>query len=220
MSTSNARDAVLGAVRSALAANPTDSSFSLPAIEARTLGVDRAGLVHRFTQELEAVGGVVHHVEAVDDAARVFASILQSGKVQTLAVSNDPLANALSKRTIATHEVIGPDASRDAIGIAEAGLTGGRFAIAEHGTVVMCPKDDHGRLIALLPQHHIAVLFVSQLLGTLAECLTHLALGEVPATTTFVSGPSRTADIEQTLVVGIHGPAQFTTILIDEETVS
>ena len=96
------------------------------------------------------------------------------------------------------------------------GLTGVRLAIAEHGTLMLAPEDDHGRLAALLPPHHVAVVRESELVGTLAEAIDHLGSEPQPATITFVSGPSRTADIEQTLVIGIHGPALLDILLIED----
>ncbi len=170
----------------------------------------------RASEEVEAVAGRVHRVPDLDAAARAFSGLIDAGRIDRLAVSRDPMARAVSARVVGRHEVIDPEGQRDRIAEADMGLTGARLGIAEHGTLMLLPEEDHGRLAALLPPHHVAILGVSDLVGTLAEALETLEIEAQPATVTFVSGPSRTADIEQTLVSGIHGPAHLDILLVEE----
>ena len=84
--------------------------------------------------------------------------------------------------------------------------------------LVLAAEDDRSRFAALLPPHHVAILSERRILGTLAEALAKLGEGPLPADVTFVSGPSRTADIEQILVIGIHGPTRLDILLVADET--
>jgi L-lactate dehydrogenase complex protein LldG len=109
-------------------------------------------------------------------------------------------------------EVVGPDAPRAELLAAELGVTRAQWGIAETGTLVLESARERHRLVSLLPPVHVALLRAGALLGTLGEALaaTRGSTG-APAsrTITFVTGPSRTADIELTLVVGVHGPREL-----------
>ena len=209
----NDRRWILDRVHSAIA--DVDRENGLPDLSREGIDGGIDALVHRFIEEVEAVSGVVHHVPNIDAAARELETLIRSNQITSLAVSRDPLARAISSRVIGQHEVLDPEDNQDAIAEADMGLTGARLGISEHGTLMLAPEDDHGRLAALLPPHHVAILATSDLVGTLSEALARLG-EEIPPTITFVSGPSRTADIEQTLVIGIHGPARVDIILVDD----
>lgn len=213
----NDRKAILDAVYKALESTEgSKKELALPDLSRPGLVGTHEDLVGRFIEEVEAVSGRVHRLANIDSAARQLESLIRAEKTESLAVSRHPLARAVSSRVLGRHLVIDPEDNRDAIADADMGLTGVRLAIAEHGTLMLAPEDDHGRLAALLPPHHVAVMAESELVGTLAEAIEHLESGPQPATITFVSGPSRTADIEQTLVIGIHGPAILDILLIED----
>ncbi len=95
------------------------------------------------------------------------------------------------------------------------GLTGGFCAIAETGTALLLSGPDHAKVTALLPETHVCVVRQSRLLGTMEEAfaLVRRERGLLPRSTFFVSGPSRTADIELTLVIGAHGPYRVHVII-------
>ena len=213
------RDDILSTIRRNLAAAGDPYEESLPDISRSRLDGDREVLVRRLVEECEAVSTVVHLVHDLAHAARVLEELLNSRNISRLAVSQDPLARELSSRVLGNHEVIDSHADLAEIERTDMGLTGARMAIAEHGTFVLVPDDDHCRLVSLLPPQHVIALPLNRLLGTLAEALEQLSEGgpmEIPSNVTFVSGPSRTADIEQTLVTGIHGPAQLDILLVED----
>jgi L-lactate dehydrogenase complex protein LldG len=92
-----------------------------------------------------------------------------------------------------------------------------QWGIAETGTLVLESAREQHRLASLLPALHVVVLPCSRLLGTLAEAFVRLQPNGAPSsrTITFISGPSRTADIELELVVGVHGPKLLHVLLVD-----
>jgi L-lactate dehydrogenase complex protein LldG len=93
-------------------------------------------------------------------------------------------------------------------------LTGCAVAIAETGSVVLQNATAQGpRKLSLVPDYHICIVFADQVVETVPEAFGHLrATGNLP--TTFISGPSATADIEMTRIKGVHGPRFFDVILV------
>jgi L-lactate utilization protein LutC len=98
----------------------------------------------------------------------------------------------------------------------EVGITYAQAGIAETGTLVLDSAVEQNRLISLVPPVHIAMLDVSRIYQTLGETLAMLQSGdELSPAITFITGPSRTADIELTLTVGVHGPQELYVIVIE-----
>lgn len=105
---------------------------------------------------------------------------------------------------------------RPARGDDRTGITGSFCAIAETGTVLLLSSPGTPKATALLPETHICLVRGSRLVDTMEEAfaLMRNEVGEPPRATFFVSGPSRTADIEQTIVIGAHGPYRVHVILV------
>ncbi len=96
------------------------------------------------------------------------------------------------------------------------GITGAFCAIAETGTLTLLSGHDTPASVSLLPETHIAVVAASRIVPGMEEAWTLVrALGEAPPrAVNFISGPSRTGDIEQTIVLGAHGPYQVHVIVV------
>ena len=109
-------------------------------------------------------------------------------------------------------------AERAANGDDLVGITGVFCAVAETGTLVVLSGPDTPAASSLLPETHIAVVPVSRIVPGMEEAfaLIRAECGELPRAVNFISGPSRTGDIEQTLVLGAHGPYRVHIILLDE----
>ncbi|EME70361.1 hypothetical protein H261_08563 [Paramagnetospirillum caucaseum] len=102
---------------------------------------------------------------------------------------------------------------------ADAGLTTARGGIAQTGSLVLWPTSDEPRLMSLLPPIHIALVEESSLTDSLAETIRVQGwAGGMPTNAVLVSGPSKTADIEQTLAYGVHGPKELIVLLIGSES--
>jgi len=95
------------------------------------------------------------------------------------------------------------------------GITGAFCAIAETGTLMMCSGRDTPATASLLPETHIAVVSCSRILAGMEDAwdLLRREIGGMPRAVNFVSGPSRTADIEQTVTLGAHGPYRVHVLL-------
>jgi L-lactate dehydrogenase complex protein LldG len=97
-----------------------------------------------------------------------------------------------------------------------AGITETLGGIAATGTLILWTDADRPRTLSLVPPVHIAVLDVNQLYDTMREAmLAQKWANAMPTNLVFVSGPSKTADIEQTLAYGVHGPKRLLVVLTD-----
>jgi len=151
-------------------------------------------------------------------------------RVASMAAVPVAVARYLGEHSLPAHVVVWPElASLDWCGAgvtAEArsaegrdlvGVTGSFCAIAETGTLLLLSGPSTPPSTSLLPESHIAIVACSRIVGTMEDAwaLARAELGELPRTANFVSGPSRTADIEQTLVLGAHGPYRVHVVLFD-----
>lgn len=100
----------------------------------------------------------------------------------------------------------------------DASITGCEFLVARTGTIVMSAAQQSGRTVSVYAPAHICIAYVNQLVYDIKEALQLIKekyVGNIPSLITFASGPSRTADIEKTLVVGVHGPKEVYLFLVD-----
>lgn len=95
------------------------------------------------------------------------------------------------------------------------GITSADFALADTGTLVMLSSIEEARLVSLLPPIHVAVVPREKLLSGLDELFDRIPKpADVSSSMVLITGPSRTADIEQILVRGVHGPGELHVVLL------
>jgi L-lactate dehydrogenase complex protein LldG len=102
---------------------------------------------------------------------------------------------------------------------AEVGITLCESLIARNGSVLMSNGQQSGRRLSIYPHVHIVLAYTSQLVLDIKDGLNHLKdkyKDHLPSCITLTTGPSRTADIEKTLVLGAHGPKEFYVFLLDD----
>jgi L-lactate utilization protein LutC len=104
---------------------------------------------------------------------------------------------------------------RDACASADVGITSADYALADTGSLVMIASPEDARLVSLLPPVHIAVLRRERILTGIDELFTVVPNpAEVSSSMVIITGPSRTADIEQILVKGVHGPGMVHAVIV------
>ncbi|RYY31245.1 MAG: lactate utilization protein B/C [Chitinophagaceae bacterium] len=104
----------------------------------------------------------------------------------------------------------------------DAAVTSCEFLVARTGSIVLSSAQQSGRTVSVYAPVHICIATTDQLVYEVREGLVKMKekyAGNLPSMFTFASGPSRTADIEKTLVVGVHGPKEVFVILIDQPAV-
>ena len=190
--------------------------------------------LERFRAEFERVGGVFHRVPTAADVPPALERICRErGARRLVAWPADALgvaiAPALGAAGIAVESMphaVPPEAERlrirSVIADADVGVTGADLAVAETGTLVLIAAAGRPRSTSLLPPCHVAVFDPTVLLESLEQVgLALEAWHEAPAPAergaviNFITGPSRTADIELTLTRGVHGPKEIHAVFVD-----
>ncbi len=177
----------------------------------------RGWVVHRAARVEDAVGYVCQLAEKMD-ARRVVRSVQE-------VFEDVPLDDALSSLGATVQVMALGEESAGSFNPADAdlGVTGVDYAIAETGTAVILPRRGVSRVTSLLPPVHVALVKPSQTLEGLDDLyllrrLAYLRDGaNAGSYMNFITGPSRTADIEQTLVIGAHGPRETHLVILDWE---
>ena len=98
-------------------------------------------------------------------------------------------------------------------------ITGCEALVARTGSIVMSTAQASGRTVSVYAPVHICIAFTKQLVYDVSDALKIVKnkyTDNLPSLITFATGPSRTADIEKTLVVGVHGPKEVFCFLVDE----
>ena len=192
MNTGDARAEILRSIRAHLAKSAPYDGRETP-IETKSVFQPVVGsVVQLFKQSLEAVDGhciIANGQTEVDDAI----TRITQGKRIVYSGSVVPASDLFEF---------------------EVGITYAQAGIAETGTLVLDSSVERNRLVSLVPPVHIAILEASRIYATLEETLAVLRSGqEVSPAITFITGPSRTADIELTLTIGVHGPQELYVIV-------
>ncbi|TRZ44721.1 hypothetical protein D4S03_11825, partial [bacterium] len=160
-------------------------------------------LITQFTAELTALGGKVYQVTEKDLPGRL-TEFLKSKNIDRVLVDESGAQYGIDISTIRE-----PDPT------VRAGVTGALCGIAETGSLVLVSGAGQTLTASLLPEIHVAVLKTSRLVLTLAEALRRPEVRTALAGV-IVTGPSRTADIEMTLTIGVHGPGELHVFLVDD----
>jgi L-lactate dehydrogenase complex protein LldG len=112
---------------------------------------------------------------------------------------------------------VGAGYDPDALEACDAGLTECETLVAQTGSVMVSALSSGGRALSVLPHHHVVVARREQMVSDLAESYARVEKrypGGLPSFLSFISGPSRTGDIERILVLGAHGPKKLTVLLL------
>ena len=192
----------------------------------------------KFEMEWEKVAGIAYRVSRMEELESVLQKILVPAETSTIALSRNPIIKQLGIADwLMAHKKVaaswpnfagiastGPSLAdfNKASFAAGAGITGVDWVLAESGTLVLSSVTEGAQVASLAPPIHIALYRRSQLVGSLDEVLAKLAISSSPDRPTpgravvFITGTSRTADIEQILVRGVHGPREVYAILVED----
>lgn len=214
---SAARDRILGKVRAALGRSgplPVERVEALRAYIAQhppgPRPIAQWDLVARFRERALTLSTTVDEVETMASVPAAVARYLQAQGLPVSAVVWPGLAQLDWRAAGITTE------ARKATGDDLVGITGADCALAETGTLLLLSGEATPASTSLLPETHIAILPADRIVKGMEDAFALLRAerGRLPRSTNFVSGPSRTADIEQTLVLGAHGPYRVHVVLV------
>jgi L-lactate dehydrogenase complex protein LldG len=237
------REEMLNAIRNALKkqGDPglAGSGGGLPAsLENVMPPIPVEGLMDRFEAELQALGCKSYRASSPTELESLIRSIIESAQAGAVVLSGNPLlvqlriAESLQRWGKKVKVWQNPMAAefqepeglrfREDCFQADIGITGADYALAESGSFVLTSSTEGSQLASLAPPVHLVLYRRSQIRASLDEVLLNLPVSRgrdrpSPArSVVFVTGPSRTADIEQILVRGVHGPGEVHAILVEE----
>lgn len=155
----------------------------------------------------------------MDEAAAQLLKIAKEDSWKTLGLHHGELTSSLASRLPSDLGRLFVDDGYDknALEAADAGLTECELLVAQTGSVCVTGPSSGGRVLSVLPPHHIVIARRSQLVTDLTEAYASLAAkyrDAYPSMISFITGPSRTGDIERILVLGAHGPKRLTILLL------
>ena len=164
--------------------------------------------VHRFAKKSEAVDFITGFLrkEGVQDAPGCYAAWADSEIL--VGVDTKKIAGQIPGLTF---EVERDRASGTRIGISQAD-----FGLANTGTLVQDSTKVEQRLVSTLPEIHVAILYTGTILQDLPALFSRIRPPK-SSYLAFITGPSRTADIERVLTIGVHGPERLVIVCVDEQ---
>ena len=207
-----AREEILGRLKRA--AHEEDHP---PAWQSRRNFGDLAG---RFADSLTAVKGEVIRAKNLDEAWAELDKLLGQFQAHKVVANDEPPLSEIDlpgRWPMPEWHIVGRSQGdlREFCALADVGLSGASAALAETGSIVIESGAGRSRMATLLPPVHIALVATSLLTADIFTWVASRPRSSMPAGLTLVSGPSKTADIEQTLAIGVHGPKRLIVLLYD-----
>jgi L-lactate dehydrogenase complex protein LldG len=233
----SARDQILGDIRKAVRGGTPLATDGVARLEARLRnhpagviprrsgGRDRRGLLALFEEQATMVMTTVARVKSLDDVPAAVAGYLSSQNLPAeVTMAPDALLDAApwAQRPLLKLKR-GKPLPTDQVGLSVAFA-----AIAETGTLMLLSGADSPSTLNFLPDTHVVVLPASRVVGPMEAAWQRLrearggALSptSIPRTVNFITGPSRTADIEQKIEMGAHGPRRQHIVIVEDESVA
>jgi L-lactate dehydrogenase complex protein LldG len=213
-----ARERLLAAIRKRQGKPDAPQAAEIAAVRsyidahARSAGPrDSWELYERFRERALSLASTLDTASSIDEVPRRVAAYLRERDLPLHAVCWPPLQPLAWEPNGLTVE------ARAARGEDLVGITGVFCAISETGTLVTLSGPDTSPSVSLLPETHIAILERRRIVRSMEDAwaLLRKEHGAMPRAVSFISGPSRTADIEQTVTLGAHGPYRVHILVVD-----
>jgi len=209
MEESTSREKVLKKVRHALIYK-TDNPFPKVDFDSPVYKpmIDTSDV--NFAQEFTKVGGVFIYCENESEVAGTLAALFAECKWQNIYCTEPEFQFLLTQAGVPF------DSDEESLQNISVGITGCEFLIARLGGIMVSSKNS--RRLNVYPEIHVVIAYVDQLVDDLKDAFESVQKkysGKLPSMLSIITGPSRTADIEKTLVMGAHGPRELFVILAE-----
>ncbi len=211
MEESTSREKILKAVRNALI-EPSENPFSI-------VDMDSAIFEERdeipeliFADEFTKVGGVFVYCENNEDFGVNFKTLSEQKQWNEVFCFEGSIQNMLDKLGISYQT------SKEDLARIQVGITPCEYLIARTGSIMVSSRCQTGRRLNVLPETHIVIAKSNQIVSDIKDAFRQIKLDNevLPSMISLITGASRTADIEKTLVMGAHGPRELYVFFIDE----
>jgi len=212
MEESTSREKVLKKVRNALLSK-SENPFPSLDLESPVYVIPDDTPDVTFAQEFSKVSGKFIYCEDENDLKANLSQLINENKWKNVFCIDPELQNIL--------ELAGISYAKDEAAFTkmDLGITSCEFLIARLGSIMISSRQTSGRRMNVFPESHIVIARTSQIVPDIKDALRKIQEkygSNIPSLLSLITGPSRTADIEKTLVMGAHGPKQLFLFLIDE----
>jgi len=167
-----------------------------------------------FVEEFTSTGGKFIYCENEDELMENLAAAISDLQLGAVFCTEEKLLYLLNRAEIPATS----DTSN--LCMVKATLTFCEYLVARIGSIMVSSKTNSGRRLHVIPEKHLVVAYASQLVPDLKDALRPLKQrnlnGDLPSLITLISGPSRTADIEKTLIMGAHGAKEVYLFFVDD----
>jgi L-lactate dehydrogenase complex protein LldG len=207
----SSRENILARIKQARESRP-EQIIPEPDFESPIYHEPAGSLADWFRENLELVAGKVLRPKNLHEAVEQIAALKAEEKWDQVFCAEPLFQKALTGKV----EFRQNDA--DFLQV-QAGITGCEFLVAHLGSVMVSSGSASGRRLHVFPETHIVLAHQRQLVKYLDDAMVAIQAkyhGNLPGSITNITGPSRTADIEKTLVMGMHGPKKLIVLLCDE----
>jgi L-lactate dehydrogenase complex protein LldG len=212
----NSREEILTRIRKAQRRQPVNLSPE-PDWLSNSYKEPTLPLYQCFVHELEAVNGQCALVYSEEEAISKVANLMEEEQISSLFCRDAAIQNLLQAHNVAFRS--DPSDFNEM----QAGVTWCESLIARTGSVMVSSAHESGRQMNVFPPIHIVLAKESQLVPYLEDAYINMQAKydlHLPSMISLITGPSRTADIEKTLVLGVHGPKKLWVILVKDKTVT
>ncbi len=176
---------------------------------------EKGNLIKIFEQKLTAVNGNFHYSSNISSLQKKLKVFFNRKQVDTFHTYEPDIQKILLNSTIPY------TSSPEDMAQVEISVTGCEFLIARLGTVLVSSQQTKSRKIICFPPTHVVIAPISKLIYDLTDALEAMekkySQGKYPAMISLITGPSRTADIEKTLILGAHGPKELFVFLFNDK---
>jgi L-lactate dehydrogenase complex protein LldG len=183
------------------------------------VGVNAEERLALFARLSETLKTELHLCENTTEAATILNRVTQESGWKRIALHRGTLCDALESHLNPSLQRLWVDDGYDKnrLESCDAGLSECELLVAQTGSVCVTGPSSGGRVLSVLPEHHVVIASRSQLVTDLTEAYATLAAKYrqgYPSMISFITGPSRTGDIERILVLGAHGPKRLSILLL------
>ncbi len=181
------------------------------------VGDTQAETMALLSDNLAKLKAHFHPVKNLDQAISLVKDLAQKKNWKNIAYHKNelvtPVAQAIEGNAWAVEDAF----TKDKLEASDVGLTSCVSIVAQFGAILVSSETSGGRGLSILPPVHVVIAKADQVVPDLAACFEQINLqfgGKMPSMLSFITGPSRTGDIERILVLGAHGPKELYLILI------
>ncbi|MCD4683564.1 MAG: LUD domain-containing protein [Bacteroidales bacterium] len=213
MQETTSREKVLKKIRNALISKK-ENPFSSLDFESSVYQPFADSLDVTFALEFTKVSGKFIYCENDTELKGNLVSLIGENKWEHVFCLDSEIKNILDKAGISFSS---DDADFNKM---QVGITRCEYLIARLGSIMISSKQTSGRRLNVFPESHIVIAQTSQIVSDLKDALNNIKEkynNNLPSLVSVITGPSRTADIEKTLVMGAHGPKELYVFLVDQE---